>query len=81
MNKPASNARMVEMKPAWYNSNVEEALLSLRQILNEAKSGLITARTIYNAKKAMRPFTPAAPADQAPDLDFIGAPSNPAKND
>lgn len=80
MNKPASNARMVEMKPAWYNSNVEEALLSLRQILNEAKSGLITARTIYNAKKAMRPFTPAV-AKAAPDLDFIGAPSNPAKND
>lgn len=77
-NKPASNARMVEMKPAWYNSSVEDALFSLQQILKEAKTGLITARTIRNAEKAMRPFAPAV-AEAAPDLDFIGAPSK--KND
>lgn len=78
MSKPESNARMVEMKPAWYNSNVEEALFSLQEILNEARAGLITAPTIYKAKKAMQPFTPVV-AGAVPDLDFIGAPSK--KND
>lgn len=73
-NKPPSNAFEVPYKP------FKDAIDSLQKILNEANAGLITARTLYDAKKAMQPFTPVV-AGAVPDLNFIGAPSNPAKNE